>query len=210
MKNQPLVVMEMKCSYRELFWVIERLPMVRMDDQVLPQEIIHKIATFFTVDPVVPSKVVAVRATSSDERHDLQSCLDTNKSTWWISSFGSMPKGKGEEFVEFQLSSNPCRLRSISIEIPPLPMGPLSVRTMRLHCKFGDAWSAVSPIWTVENKTGWQQYNLQPQIDVQWVRLVCLTNQMSQFLPDGDDDETIVDQDFLQFASVGYYCVKFE
>jgi hypothetical protein len=208
--KDPLVVTELGCSSRELVWLIERLQILRHGDhQSMPQEIIHKIANFFTVEPVVPTEVVAVRATSTDGRHGLQECLDTSQSTWWLSSFGSMPRGMGEEYVEFQLSSKPCRLNSMSIEIPPLPMGPLSVRTMRLDCKTGDSWMPVSPIWTVENMTGRQQYNLQSPVDAQFVRVVCLSNQMCLFRPDGEEDNEDEDQ-ILQFESVGYYCVKFE
>jgi hypothetical protein len=210
MTNQPFVVTELGCSYRELFWLIEQLPMCRGDDQSLPSEIIHKITNFFTVEPVVSSEVVAARATSTDGRHDLQACLDTSQSSWWLSSFGSMPKGRGEQYVEFQLSSKPRRLCSVSVEIPPLPLGPLSARTMRLDSKFGDTWRQVSPVWTVENKTGWQQYELHPPVDAQFVRVVCLTNQMAQFLRGGGDDQIPEPEVIPQFASVGYYCVKFE
>lgn len=202
-----LVLMEIGCTYRELLRLIEKLPAVRLEerDEVLPPEIIEKIASFLTVVPVVPVDVVAVRASSSDGSHTLQDCLSTDKSTWWISSFGSMPNGKGEEFVEFRLSSKPCRLRSVSIEIPPLPMGPLSVRTMKVKAKIGDFWEEISPIYKVENKTGWQKYDI-PPVDTQLVRLVCLTNQISQFLP----TNSINEQDFRQFAAVGYFSVKFE
>lgn len=213
-EQQPLVVTELNCSYRELFWLIERLPMVRRnDDQVLPQEIIHNIAKFFTVNPVIPSEVVASSCSSSSGQHDLQACLDENKSIWWISAIGSMPMGKGEEYVEFKLtSSNLCRLSSLSIEIPPLPLGPLSVRTMRLEGKFGDdSWEAVSPIWIVLNRTGLQTYKLHPPIDAKYVRLVCLTNQISQFFQQPENNgEPDDDQDVHQFAAVGYYCVKFD
>ena len=213
-KRPPLVVTESGGSYPELFWLIEKLPMVRHKDQVLPKEIIHKIAHFFTIEKVVSSEVVAVRASSSNGRHPLQESLTTNKNTWWISAFGNMPRGQGEEFVEFQMTNKKAttlrRLSSVSIEIPPLPMGPLSVRTMRIDCKFGDTWRVVSPIYTVQNKTGWQQYKLPNPVDAELVRVVCLTNQMSQFLPDPGEVTGFRDEDFQQFAAIGYYCVKFE
>jgi len=201
-----------------------------------------------------------------------------------------MRRGKGKEYVEFQLSapsssssSSPGgslrRLRKFSIQIPALPMYPLSVRRLRLeqyveeekevhprkaihHTTSSSAaaaagtttmaanessslsssslgspssngcWKPCSPVWTVENKTGWQEYILDPPVDLRMVRVVCLTNQIHEILAedrrknmqntatlngnhhvDSDDDDYY--DDFTDpfgyiYSSVGFYGVKFK
>lgn len=204
-----LVVFEMGCSYDDLCRLISRLPMIRVNDKTLPVEIIKHIANFFTIKPVIPEKVTAVKASSTDNRHDLQECLNPRKNTWWISSFGGMTKGVGEEFVEFKLSNTLCRLTSFKIEIPPLPSGPLSVRTLQLVCSNDDSleeWKPASPVITVENRTGLQTFPLNPPVDTRSCRVVCLTNQISPFLEDFEEDSPFT----TQYEAVGYFCVKFE
>lgn len=209
----------MKCSYAELFWMIERIYSHQQHQHQnqyqkdLPAEITHKIASFCTVEPVDPSLVQVVRASSSSDQHPLSAALDDSHSTWWISRTGTMPRGRGQEFLELQLSTRVCRVRTFSIQIPPLPMGPLSVRRLRLERKQGDHWVPMSPIWTVENRTGWQDFTLDPPVDVQFVRVVCLSNQMAmileQFENDDDDDNDHDQPRNHLISSVGFYSVKF-
>lgn len=209
-KTEPLVVMEQKCSYLELIRTIQQIFNV-------PSEISHTIGDFFVVESVIPSKVKAIRSSSTSNQHPLSAALDDDISTWWISGPGSMPRGKGREYIEFQLSSRSvCRLSKFSIQIPPLPMGPLSVRRLRLERRVetrgGDTvssgcWQSCSPIWTIENKTGWQEYALEPPVDVQSIRVVCLTNQMEVILHGLESDDEDMEN---QFSCVGFYCVKFE
>ena len=132
--TEPLILQEMGCSYGDLCKLISRIP----DMQSQPQEIVLKVTDFFRVNPVVPENVVALRASSHDERHPLEESLTPSTSTWWISGFGSMIGGKGEEWVEYELAKTVCRLSTFKIEIPPLPSGPLSVRALRLDCKMPD------------------------------------------------------------------------
>jgi hypothetical protein len=202
--TEPLVLQAMGCSYQELCSSISRIPLVR--EKTLPQEIICKVADFFTVERVVPANVTSVRASSHDSRHDLQESLTMSKQTWWISAFGSMPNGRGEQYVEFELSKKTCRLCTFKIEIPPLPSGPLSVRTLRLDCMKADGtWRAVSPVWTVANRTGHQTFQLNPPVDARFCRVVCLTNQISQFLADDIHDDGLTHH----YTCVGYFCVRF-
>ncbi len=210
-RTQPLVVMEMGCSYAELYWMVERI-----QSKDLPPEIIHNIASFFTVEAVDSSQIQVVGASSSSGQHPLCEALNESQSSWWISRPGSMPHGRGREYLELQLlSKGICRLQQFSIQIPPLPMGPLSVRRLRLEQKHSDnQWVPFSPIWTVENKTGWQNFTLDPPVDVQFVRVLCLSNQMALVLEqiensDADVDVFLDGQGNHHFWSVGFYCVKF-
>jgi hypothetical protein len=217
-RNEPLVVMEMKCCYLELFWLIKRLPVCRgqHDQLLLPPEIIHKIAGFFTVRPVVSSDAEAILASSTSGQHPLSAALDESEATWWISQSESMTRGIGREHIEFRLSDRLCRLKQFSIKIPPLPMGPLSVRLLFLQKEVvtttpannnQTTWVSISPDWTVENKTGWQDYTLDSPVDAQNVRVVCLTNQMAElmFVQENEMDGLTAQH----YAAVGFYCVKF-
>jgi hypothetical protein len=215
--TEPLVVMEQNCSYFELIWMIQKILNA-------PQEITRTVASFCLVRPVVSEDITVIHASSTSNQHPLSAALDDTISTWWISGPGTMPFGKGHEYVEFLLSplASVCRLSTFSIQIPPLPMGPLSVRRLRLDRSVdshtttstgGDqssVWKPCSPIWTVENKTGWQEYVLHPPVDVHRIRVVCLTNQMEILLHGIAESHLDGDDAVNQFSSVGYYCVKFE
>lgn len=115
----------------------------------------------------------------------------------------------GAEYVEFELSSrNMVRLSAVCISIPMLPMGPLSVRTMRLDGLDRGQWKAMTPILEVKNVNGWQKIELKRPIDVQIVRLVCLSNQSSRYL-DANNVWTL-DLGISSLSSVGFFTVRFE
>jgi hypothetical protein len=98
------------------------------------------------------------------------------------------------------------RLSAVHISIPPMPRGPLSVRTLRLDTLFGEEWRAVTPILVVENRSGWQKLDLPKPIDVQKVWVVCLSNQASRVLGRG-----VAPPEFdLSYGAVGFYTIKFE
>lgn len=109
--------------------------------------------------------------------------------------------------MEFELAKNACRLSNFKIEIPPLPSGPLSVRNFRLDCLgFNGSWKTVSPVWTVANTTGYQAFQLNAPVDTRFCRVVCLTNQISQFLADDIEDDDLTHH----YTCVGYFSVRFE
>lgn len=108
------------------------------------------------------------------------------------------------------------RLSAVLVKIPPLPHGPLSVRTMRIdssssyssypHNPTNDTWVPVSSSdLVIENRSGWQRIELSDPVDVQYIRVVCLTNQASRFLNDNNEQ-----QPFPDFNSVGYFTIRFE
>jgi hypothetical protein len=224
----PLIAKEMNCSYDHLIRLIRRLPVVQQDDQILPNELIHKIARYFVVIPVQHKQVTAVRASSTVGRFPLGAVLEDDDSTWWISAMGSMPQGKGSEYMEFQLSPVVRRLSAVSIKIPPLPVGPLSVRTFRIAIPDSTSsavsshlqpsttsWIHATDELTVENKTGYQRFELALGIDARSIRIVCTMNQISRFL--GQNNEAAEDENnnnnnngVNQFDAVGFYSIKFE
>ena len=228
----PLISKEMNCSYDHLIQLIRRLPVVQQGDQSLPNELIHKIGHYFVVNPVQHHQVTAVKASSTVGRFPLGVVLEDNDATWWISANGSMPQGKGAEYMEFQLSPVVRRLSAVSIKIPPLPVGPLSVRTF--HIAIPDtstgisqlpmtstttttttstAWIYATPELTVENKTGYQRFECSG-IDAKSIRIVCTMNQISRFLGQNtnnqDDNNNNNANAANQFDAVGFYSIKFE
>ena len=68
-----------------------------------PDELVDYIIDFLLIDPVVPSAVRALGASSSaaDERSSAAHSLDPDDGLWWISSQGSMPRGRGAEWIEY-------------------------------------------------------------------------------------------------------------
>merc|ERR1712232_628426 len=97
--------------------------------------------------------IEAVRASSIDSRScRLSDSVRPDTTSWWISKSGTMPYGYGEQYVEFQFAKKEKnknktnkennnhhiiipvtrRINYVSVSIPPLPMGPLSVRTFRV------------------------------------------------------------------------------
>ena len=112
--------------------------------------------------------------------------------------------GRGEEYVEFQLGSSMVRLSAVHIMSPPMPRGPLSVRTMRIDSATNPTtgeWVPVSPVLVIENRSGWQRLELPDPVDAQYVRAVCLTNQASRFFNE---------QPPTDFSSVGFFTIRFE
>jgi hypothetical protein len=209
----PLIAKEMNCSYDDLIGLIRRLPVVQQGDQSLPNELIHNIGHYFVVNPVQHKQVTAIAASSTVGRFPLGAVLEDNDATWWISAMGSMPQGKGTEYMEFQLSPVVTRLSAVSIKIPPLPVGPLSVRTFRVAIPDSvspTTWINATDELTVENKTGYQRFELSLGIDARLIRIVCTTNQISRFL--GQKNEVAGDDNNNnnQFHAVGFYSVKFE
>ena len=163
----------------------------------LTPELTTHVLSFLVVQRVKHDAVRVVGCSSCDGSHDPSTCLIDNETTWWMSDAGTMPLGCGDQYVEFQLvrqrsSSSPpqslCRLSSISLKIPPLPLGPLSVKEFEVfywdgfsmlpkeqtestsadgsnsNSKDSDslkAWKRFEgPPFLVANRSGWQRFPL--------------------------------------------------
>ena len=182
----------------------------------LPPDLVKRVLSFLTVKRVQHEHVLATNCSSSDGIHPLQYCLWDNENTWWLSRHGSMPGGRGQEWVQFQLCrrNRLCRLSSVSLNIHPMPQGPLSVRDFLIqafHLERG--WHPVTPVFSVGNRSGWQTFGFPEPVDVDEVRLVCLSNQIEEYmdslLQKNPNDENILAH-VRRFESVGFFSVKFE
>lgn len=197
-----LVLASMECSFDSLQELIQQ---VNFDpsgtSKHLPPELSKHVANFLTVQKVVRDEVEAVGSSSMDMPHQLADCLIDDEDSWWMSGAGTMPGGRGAEYVEFRLCRRQIlrRVTAVQLRIPPLPMGPLSVREFRVDVadEWG-LWRQLPGIHLVDNRAGMQQFEI-GNIDAHSVRVVCLSNQISTYL--GGDT--------LSYGSVGYYAVKF-
>lgn len=178
---------------------------------ILPDELIRCVLQFFVVKRAQKSEIVASRASSMDmtsKRFGLSCSLENDDTTWWMSGNGTMPKGYGHEFIQFALNNNDTvlrRINSVSVCIPPMPMGPLSVRIFRVDALTEEQeWKQISPIFTVENCSGLQRFDL-GNIDATDVRVVCLSNQVASVY--GRNTDLIFPP---PMECVGLYCVQFD
>mmetsp|Transcript_6392 Transcript_6392/g.9143 ORF Transcript_6392/g.9143 Transcript_6392/m.9143 type:complete len:299 (+) Transcript_6392:84-980(+) len=158
--------------YQNIVELIEKL--------LVPDDIARYIASFLVVEKVDFQKVEATSASSTRGDYPLSSVLSNKPHTWWISGDGGITSGRGE-YIEFRLQQNGGirRLHLVGLSIPPLPMGPLSVRNFRID------WSMDGMEWMngdgkiafeTMDKSGMQIFELPSPIDAAYVRLVFLDN----------------------------------
>ena len=120
---------------------------------LLPIDLAKDSASFLQVETIDISEVSVTRASSTRGDFPLSSVLGNDDGTWWISAEGSMKNGRGEEFIEFNLSPDGTARRCsyIGISIPPLPQGPLSVRRFRVDWSYdGQEWITGCRRYTME------------------------------------------------------------
>ena len=204
-QEQPLVLASMKCSFDSLQKLVQR---VNFDPsgtvKHLPPELSKYVAKFLTVRRVVRDDVEAVAASSMDMApHTLADCLVDNEESWFMSAAGTMPRGRGDEYVEFRLSKRPVlrRVIGVSVRIPPLPLGPLSVRDFRVDVadEWG-IWRQLPGVYSADNRAGMQRF-LIGDVDAHSVRVVCISNQISTFMGEESDPN---------FERVGFYAVQLD
>lgn len=184
----------------------------------LPVELIKRILSYLTVKRVNHDQVKAIGCSSTEGAFPLEATLDGRNDTWWLSEQGSMPGGRGSEWVEYQLVEDssakiPVRLASISITIPSLPSGPLSIRDFSLYgpqigTNGKETWQPISPQMELDGDIDdWQQFVLGDEgkgLDVTKIRLVCFSNQISASIPEGSFSLPPV------YGIVGFFSIRFE
>lgn len=102
---------------------------------------------------------VKVKASSNRGDFPLHVVLEDDERKWWISRPGSFTQGRGEEFLDFVFAS-PSVVRVMGISIPPMPMGPLSVREFAVEADVNDKWKSVSPRMQTLDRPGLQEVAL--------------------------------------------------
>jgi hypothetical protein len=121
---------------------------------------------------------ISVTGCSSSRRDfPLEVVLNDARDEWWISAPGSTPGGYGEEYLEFSMGSVPHRVQFVSLCIPPLPHGPLSVRAFHvLAADASGSWVSVSPEFLTLDRADLQEFALVPPVDTTAIRIVCTRN----------------------------------
>lgn len=219
--EEPMLLAALNCSYSELLSRVRQFDFepTESSSKLLPPEICRRVIEYFIVDFVNTEQVEAVGCSSHDEVHPLSACLSDDETTWWISGERSMPWGRGNEYVELCLGPTLRRLTAVSIKIPPLPQGPLSVSEFHLEAPGSDGeWEACSPVFTLENRTGFQRFPLTEDVDAQLVRVVCLSNHFFSAVARYRDLPQEQRQLFRlnnprerrRFENVGFFTVKIE
>lgn len=221
LSESPLILKEQRCSYETLSdllrrWNFASSPTVLGPSQepsastyYLSPELVHHCISFLSILPVDSTQVTAVGCSSTDAQHDLSECLTERTGTWWISASHSMPRGTGREWVELQLGETARRMTAVCLHIPPLPVGPLSVRefTLQVLASSGSLeWKELAQdTFVVANRTGMQRFLLEEPVDAYRVRIVCLSNQMSEFIP-----VLAPRMEYARYECVGFYTVRLE
>ena len=222
-----------------------------LSKQQLPTEMVTRIVQYLLLPRIQMEDVTAIACSSQHiaatsavtttndsiiKNHRLTllaHCLTDDETTWWISEEGLNVR---PQFVEFHClpqndrihqhfhSHRVVRVRSVSIKIPPLPYGPMSLQQFVMqrrpllnhHHHHGNSpnndnnnddndiipWEAVSPVWTLDGHIlEYQTFDFpNAGVDVTHLRILCLSNQASS---------SEVDRfNFPQM--VGFYSIRFD
>lgn len=143
----------------------------------MPDNVVQHIVECLKVERVCQDEIIVSGCSSSRRDFPLEAVLNDNTSEWWISASGSMPDGFGSEYLEFSFGAMPRRLEFVSLRIPPLPMGPLSVRHFHvLALDLSGSWFVASPSLQTLDRGDLQEFALVPPIDTTSIRIVCTGN----------------------------------
>ena len=204
----------------------------------LPAELVDAIVGCLEVRPVSRVRVIALAASSIAANASIAHALDPSDSNWWISAPGSMPGGVGKESITFSLDAGtemrivtPVVIDRITMRIPPLPSGPLSVRVFHLevftgpHDLVGETWARAftnpqmwaraSRDFTSRDVGGDQAFAVYPPVEAAFVRVVCTRNAARARLSDDEYTElegrwgdTLMLENIVP-SSVGFFSVRF-
>lgn len=147
----------------------------------LPPELVAHVIGFLEVPRVQMAAVRAVSCSSifaPSEDCSLEASLDASCNNWWISADGSFKGGCGSEWVEFALGEGARRVELVELRIPPLPSGPLSVRTFHIETRetSGAPWARASRDFSTLDSDGAQSFHIEPPVEASSLRLVCTRN----------------------------------
>jgi len=199
----------------------------------LPAELVDAIVGCLEVRPVSRVRVIALAASSIAANASIAHALDPSDNNWWISAPGSMPGGVGKESITFSLDAgtSPVVIDRVTMRIPPLPSGPLSVRVFHLevftgpHDLVGETWARAftnpqmwaraSRDFTTRDVSGDQAFAVYPPVEAAFVRVVCTRNAARARLSDDEYTElegrwgdTLMLENIVP-SSVGFFSVRF-
>ena len=148
----------------------------------LPFGIVESVAEHLSILRVSLSDVSVVGCSSTRGDFPIGCVLDDSEGKWWISDEGAFVNGCGHEFLEFSFGAVPRRVSFVGISIPPMPNGPLSVRSFHLETLSTDilgseCWRRVQSdsLMTIDID-GLQEFSLVPPVEATKIRVCCTKN----------------------------------
>lgn len=147
----------------------------------LPDTVVPDVLRFLLVERVSMDQVTVSGCSSSRGDFPLAAVLNDAQGEWWISESGTMPGGHGCEYLEFQFAPSSVdpklrRIEFIGLKIPPMPYGPLSVRSFRvLALTASGQWMPASNELQTLDRSDLQFFALAP-VDATAMRLECTVN----------------------------------
>lgn len=142
-------------------------------------DLVEAVLRWLVLPPVDLAQVRSTGASSSCEHGPCHHShlLDPATHNWWISETQPETRGRGE-WVQFTLGEEPVLVDYFHMTIPPLPGGPLSVRSFYLQVAPTEEgpWSRATVDLMTHDVPGRQWWHLVPQVETRFVRVVCLVN----------------------------------
>jgi len=144
----------------------------------LPDNVAKNVSGFLSIDRVSVDNVSVSGCSSTRGDFPLEAVLNNARDEWWISGAGSMPDGCGCEYLEFSLGPKPQRVEFVALRIPPMPYGPLSVRSflVKAWSYSSGQWESASPELQTLDCADMQEFNLIPPVDTTGIRIECVRN----------------------------------
>lgn len=175
--------------------------------RLLPSDLCRNVSSFLFVPPVRHQDVRVTAASSTSGRHMLEGVLLPTKSGGWMSAVGTMPNGRGREYLQFRLdlTGQVRRLRTLSILIPGMVRGPCSLWEFQIEFlpQSPQVWKSLPDKFALTNEKEFQTFTFEQPIDALEVRIVCLSSQINRWL--FRDERTT-----NRYNQVGFSAVKFE
>ncbi|CAJ1336596.1 unnamed protein product [Effrenium voratum] len=140
----------------------------------LPENVAVQVASFLQIRRLQLEEVQVTGCSSHRGDFPISAALNDREDEWWISDSGTCPGGQGAEFLEFRFAAR-RRVFFAGLKIPPLPMGPLSVREFHLMVPSGEDWVCATPPMQTLNRGDMQEFAL-PPLECQSLRLMCTKN----------------------------------
>jgi hypothetical protein len=155
----------------------ELLRVLDVWQRTLGTDLVDRIFSWLRIEPVKDADVSVSGCSSTRKDYPLSAVLDFDDSRWWISSAGSMQKGRGKEHLEFSFGAAPRRISYVGIKIPPMPFGPLSVREFHILSLDADgSWVLATPTVETMDRSEMQEFVFLRAVETTALRIVCVSN----------------------------------
>ncbi|KAJ1634979.1 hypothetical protein T492DRAFT_969377 [Pavlovales sp. CCMP2436] len=178
-------------------------------------ELLELVLDHIKLPQVSMAEVRAMSASSVARQFAPAQCsatqtLSSDEETWWLSDTDTCPNGVGSEWVLYKLRpEGRARVQFVSLKIPKLPYGPLSVRVF--HIEASDAehgpFVRVSPDLCTFDTQRMQEVALAPAVEASFIRVVCTVNAAASELE--DKWQRLSGMRLNEASSIGFFQLSF-